>query len=302
MISGQIMVVEILILLTNNCMRNLFIILLLLFGYACHTQTIVYLKPLTQQKVFITNNRNFLINSSNISNNPYFDFNIDNLSSRISDYVPFGLSFGIKNRERGVIIEIGYVQDGVGCSIELAELVLAPPYPDQLYTPVYLDQTRRGQTLNYSHRVFLDFSQQLFTNSNLKNDFFLHYTTSIMFGETFLKYIFNEYDSYEYLNGGKLKGYGETVIYNGKPSFMLGAGLTTDYYLGFKGNKTYLFSFGVFYNHGFKVISSYDLSFLIEDNGNLFHLNYGAQSRGSGIYFELSRRFQLYPWKKRSKT
>jgi hypothetical protein len=280
-----------------------FIYLLLLFGCACHAQTSFFIKPLTQQKGYITSHRNFFNNygffytTGQSSQNKYFDFRIKKFSTREYYYVPFGISIGINNETKNFILELGYVQDGVGCSIELTELFLAPPYPDQPNTPVYIDQTRIGQTLNYSHRIFLDFSHQLFANNKSRNDFYLHFVSSLMFGKTFLSIYYNIYDSFEYFNGAKLKSTNETIIFDGKPSLMLGAGISTDCNVYFKNRKKYLFSLGAFYNHGFRVIGSYSLSFLIEDNGNLFHLNYGAQSKGSGVYFELSRRFQLYPRK-----
>lgn len=72
----------------------------------------------------------------------------------------------------------------------------------------------------------------------------------------------------------------------------------TDFY---SSHQKYILSFKVQYLQGVMNKHSSNIIYLINDNGTQKSFYYKQYSRGSGIYFELSRRFQIYPWKGRKK-
>jgi hypothetical protein len=65
--------------------------------------------------------------------------------------------------------------------------------------------------------------------------------------------------------------------------------------------KKYFFTTSAFYIQGFGKIARIEHVHKYKQNGELFILPIGLESRGSGIYFQLSRRFQVYPIKKKVK-
>ena len=80
-------------------------------------------------------------------------------------------------------------------------------------------------------------------------------------------------------------------------SFYLNTGLGFDFYTKKKHN--YLFSFDLFYLQGTRNIQVDHHRIKINDNGTDVNFLYTFSSRGSGIYFTLSRRLQVYPWGKK---
>lgn len=78
-----------------------------------------------------------------------------------------------------------------------------------------------------------------------------------------------------------------------KSTFLLSGGLDVDIKSG-KGK--YLFSLSLFYTHSSKVMSSIYMN--VQTTGPKGNYGYGYMffGRGSGLYFQISRRFQLFPW------
>jgi hypothetical protein len=79
-------------------------------------------------------------------------------------------------------------------------------------------------------------------------------------------------------------------------TFLLSSGFSMD----IKSAKgAYLFTTSLFYTHSMKIMS--DISVRVTGLNYKNTLNFF--SRGSGIYFQVSRRLQLFPWliKKKSK-
>jgi len=82
-------------------------------------------------------------------------------------------------------------------------------------------------------------------------------------------------------------------------SFYLNLGLGVDFYT--KKKNKYLFSFDIFYLQGTKNVQIGHHRIKIDDNGKDVNFLYTFSSRGSGFYFTLSRRLQIYPWRPNKK-
>jgi hypothetical protein len=63
----------------------------------------------------------------------------------------------------------------------------------------------------------------------------------------------------------------------------------------------YLFSSAVSYYHSNKALTALNSSIYIFSNSKTERFNSGNYSTGSGIYFQVSRRIQVFPWKTRAK-
>lgn len=72
-------------------------------------------------------------------------------------------------------------------------------------------------------------------------------------------------------------------------------GLGADFYS--KKKKSYLFSFDLFFLQGTRNVQIAHHRININDNGKDINFFYTFSSRGSGFYFTLSRRLQVYPWR-----
>jgi hypothetical protein len=83
-------------------------------------------------------------------------------------------------------------------------------------------------------------------------------------------------------------------------SFYVNLGIGGDFYT--KKNHKYLFSFDLSYLQGTRSIQIDDNFMSVTDHGDMLNFHYRVSSRGSGIYFTLSRRLQVYPWGIKKKT
>lgn len=96
--------------------------------------------------------------------------------------------------------------------------------------------------------------------------------------------------------------YSKTVTRAWRNSLFLNVGLGLDFYT--KKNNKYLFSFDLFYVQGTRNVQVQHHRIKVED----YNLNkettfrYTFSSRGSGFYFMLSRRLQVYPWRPSKKS
>jgi len=85
--------------------------------------------------------------------------------------------------------------------------------------------------------------------------------------------------------------------------FKFGIGLKSDFFLTTKKKKNYLFTLEAHYRHGLKVIGLGSYEVLIENSDKKLESYYNeVVTRGSGIYLQVSRSFQLYPWKSKAKS
>jgi len=83
--------------------------------------------------------------------------------------------------------------------------------------------------------------------------------------------------------------------------FKFGLGLKGDFFIKTKKKTSYLFSLEAHYRHGLKTIGSSSYSTLLDDSGSLVAYTNNAYTKGSGLYLQISRSFQLYPWKTKNK-
>lgn len=66
-------------------------------------------------------------------------------------------------------------------------------------------------------------------------------------------------------------------------------------------NKKYWFSTSIIYTQGFRYMTNNRHRIIVQDGSEIKTYGYSTYSNGTGFQFQISRRFQVYPWKKRRK-
>jgi len=108
------------------------------------------------------------------------------------------------------------------------------------------------------------------------------------------------YDDYFLAGGGNYDGISVNIEHRvyaiNKFSMFLSLGISSDIYF----NEKYLFSTSLIYSQGFKTLEKTIHTVKVSQIGmpNREYLYY-TYSRGSGFQFQISRRLQFYPWKKK---
>lgn len=280
----------------------LFFIIFNMFMNALHSQTKFFISPVINQKVFITTapafkNYGVFYNSTTLASNPYFNYKIKKFSTRLD--IPMGLNFGVSFLGDKHILSLGYTQDGVGNSKEISYFSKSLSLPNDPYTNVFTDFTYPKNNLFYINRLTVKYSYRLNKNIEEKNKIYLNTDFSIIYGKSFIQSQTSFPDPQIILlhNNAQITEFRAGTIYDGKANYMIGFGLMFDYGFKIKNKWRYILSLEVNYRHGLKAILYNNEIFKIEDKDETFYLIYGSQSRGSGIYFEISRRFQFYPKK-----
>ena len=280
-----------------------------MFVSALHSQTSFFIAPILSKKILansitlpglFTGGLNY---TDQTMDNPYFKFNNKSLSSRPAIY--WGIGFGINLNSKKHILKIELSQDAVGGMAELSTLTAYNPFPNQIQATHYSHQTFYYQSGHLVSRITLGYNF-LLTKKSSKSKVYFNSDISLLFGRSQSQVWdygdINELGAFVLYNDSEIKKFYYGSQFGGK-TLMLGLGLSSD--LGFKiHNKwKYFFSLNILYRQGLKTVQSSGYNTYIKDNVENFDfvINYGTSSKGSGIYFEISRRFQLYPWKRNEK-
>lgn len=137
--------------------------------------------------------------------------------------------------------------------------------------------------LNYSYRL---------NQKSKQFDFYFDFGIGVGFRR---QHAFGPWTSYGVSDGQTFSLKAEvTTPFN--HTFLLSSGFSMD----IKSAKdTYLFTTSLFYTHSMKIMSN----ITVRVTGTNYSNNLNFFGRGSGIYFQVSRRLQLFPWliKKKSK-
>lgn len=282
-------------------MRLLTRIFLFLPTLGLNAQTSFYLHPTVNMKTqqsFFGNNR-ASENYSEYSNN-YFTFRNDrNFFDR--NTINFGLNAGVEYKKKH-FFEFGYSIDNSGVAVG----VKAQSYMNNFQDTEGLFYNSAGSTYSQTgssfSRISLSYSTVFYKNRN--NTFNGRLLGGIgLFHNTSVNRKKNIYDvNYEshFTNGQIAEDVFITEHYSRisnywRNSLYLNLGVGGDFYT--KKNHKYLFSFDLSYLQGTRPIQIDDNFISVQDQGDVLDFHYRVSSRGSGIYFTLSRRFQVYPWK-----
>lgn len=269
----------------------------LMFGSTCYSQTTFYLKPIVEIKI----NHSF---ESGLGTGSHYHwpsndyFRLENHSWFMTGNLSIGVDAGIIYKRKHYF-EFGMATDEVGMKTTLHSL------------SAYTDSKQENFVFaahNTSHFTF----QMIRFNFNYQYEFlhtkFIRGRIQTGFNLLFNPYVKNgQFDTFTSPAFGLEMINQENVMVANKseniysyrkrlaPAFSLGLGVD------FNTRNHYLFSLGINYQQGiFKnVIASHSTPVSI--NGNVANYVLYSESRSSGFIFQVSRRFQLYPWRPNKK-
>lgn len=281
-------------------------------------QITYFVRPTIDNKLYFCNANNLFdfhaIDYSPVHNeflgNQYF--NPINVKVTQRDIYSLGVYFGVTFKKKKHLIEFGINQDATGSEFECEFMEFdSYTYKDTLYkrySPNRFIFASYLPTLRYH----LQYSIRLTKGSDL---IFLPYF--VVGGGVIqnLKYpekdeintLYETNPAYSYKIDGDLylednvyishmKNYGYTAR---KFSGYINLGLRADI---FTKKGTNLFSASIFFLKGFKPIEIMNSDVYVVDNNENKVFSYLTTSNGSGLYIQLSRSFQFYPWIKRIKN
>jgi hypothetical protein len=278
---------------------------IVLFGYGSRAQTTFFIEPIVEKKIYISSMRiDKKFGFSNIeNNNDYFSFRNKIMSSRSYD-IPMGLVFGV-SLNNSHILSFGFVQDGVGSKSRTTGLYRIPyDHYDNIAT--YAEFTSFAQSLHYANRYCIHYKYKINKNPN---KFYIN--TSLSYLRVRKKHEFQNVITGDIASDNGVAFFRNDAIllqtehgsYASGGTFMIGLGVSSDLGIKVKNKWRYLFSFSIDYKQGItnSLQNGYS-NYFVKDKDKIFCFHYETQSRGSGIYFELSRRFQFYPWKTKTSS
>lgn len=285
------------------------IIISLLFGPLSMAQTTISISPIVNYKLLICSyptEQLFGIYSENQQikqQNPYYSFYAKRISHRPSINIGLRFTANFKSDKHLLIGE--WSQDQMGTMSKTTSLSTSNTYglPEPSYK-TYADGVTYFQSGFVFTRFSLIYGRKITKETSLQKvwllmDFSLAKTGGNQAEWTYEN--FPENNSVYYYNNAKwVSKEIKSDVYKGSYG-MLGVGLKVDFSLKLKQKTTYLFTAESHFRQGLKPMGYSSEITTINDNGETVAFLNTLVSKGSGIYFQISRKFQIIPWKGKSK-
>jgi hypothetical protein len=238
-----------------------------------NAQTSFFIKPMMNNKIDFASNSGSRFDDYVYNNSPYYIYNNKAIITAGLNSIDLGLGIGTLIRKRHLLeLDLNTDATGAGYRIYFEKKSFEGTYND--VDRMYID----GRGIN---RLSLQYS---YLGSHK-----LHYILGLAFGYKrpsppgkIDPIFFGDVEVAEnVILSQESFGFG----YNTKNIYLtVGVGRDFNY------KKTYLFSLDIILNKGFSLISSTHTNITIYNNGILKTNAYASYSRGSGLYFQLSRR------------
>lgn len=284
----------------------------MLFGQNVVAQTTFYITPLINYKLLFcsypSDQRfgNFYSEQTSFGNqNPYYTFEAKKVSTRPS--INIGLRAGVSLKNKKHIIHFEWSQDEAGTmskisSFQTPNLYGSNDIPSYNTYGHYIGYFQSGFAYN---RLSLGYGIRL-TNEQFPTSVYFMGDISIVYGGKNKATWSYEQDqtntSIYYHNNAEWISDEINAYHLGVTSALIGIGIKTDIGLIVNQKKKYLFSMEINYKQGFKSIGSSTYTTLIDDNNETIGFVNELITRGSGIYFQVSRNIQLFPWRPNKKA
>lgn len=255
-------------------------------------QTSFFIRPQLTYKGQLTSSS--ASHFDNFSFNPSTNFHYQNNTLILpKQFSPLflGMSVGVKINDR-FLVELGLNQDESVCGATVSFINYEPVFG------TYSDSQIKYLKGNSFGRYYLQ-SSYLLNKKGKNNKVYFDLGFGIAFrtgGYSTEKYdietqgiIIDENNSEVTINS--------FIVKNNNKSFLFNFGFTDDIY--FKG--TNLLSISLFYSKSNSILNTVGSEITVNSFSENRTYNFSSFSKGSGIYFQLSRRLQFYPWLKKKK-
>jgi hypothetical protein len=226
-----------------------------------------------------------------LENQPFYQPYSIAYSSRIVKHQTFGsgISLGYEFKNKTRFLSLSYIDD------------VANFRAFSSFRPFY-SEFHSGYRVNYYginlHRFQLNYSIKLPSQSKLGNTWFSWGLGTFVNRNRWTSIFPQSWDMPLNTNGDMLLRTYIRPFEENKVNFFLKVGFEHD----FNVNKKHIFSLNAYYIQGFGVVSRVEYVHEYTLNGQFKYSGTGLMSRGSGFYWEISRKFQLYPWRPTKKT
>jgi hypothetical protein len=274
----------------------------MLLGSVLHSQIAFYVRPTVNMK---TNQSHFFGYRGSrpiyhTATNEYFSISADK-SYFDNNQINLGIHLGAKIKEKH-FFELGYSGDNSGVKTQAGghHWMNDPDYTSSQpvinggnHTGISIGKPLTRLSFTYGNLLFKNSSKTLFVRG------------TIGFGSLVNRFVdrknlifdIDEHPSFTMLLDSNIYNtqYTVTSVNAWRHSPYLNLGLGFDFYS--KNRHKYLFSFDLFYLQGTRNVQVDTHRIWINDNGEEKIFRYLFMSKGSGIYFTLSRRIQVYPWR-----
>jgi hypothetical protein len=280
-----------------------------MFGQGVLAQTSISISPLFIGKAYFcsyaSDYRFSSFYSEQVSNdvqNPYFNYSAKKFSYRPSIKIGLQLEFKFNKDKHRLGFE--WAQDASGTMSKSTAFVhmntLGIPdslKPDNISYGNYTSYFMTGFLYN---RLSFRYHRKITSNNLMFVTYIIPEATFIFGRENKSEWSFDmdtmTNNSTFYHNNARIVRNDILSVYSGKSSLMLGIGLKSDIYTPKK--HIYLFSIDLSYKQGFKtIIATIDNSIFV-DTGKKIGIVNQLVSRGSGLYFQISRSFTFKSWNK----
>jgi hypothetical protein len=285
------------------------LILFMLFGPFLMAQTTISISPLINYKLLICSyptNQFFGMYSENQQikpQNPYYSFYAKRISHRPSINIGLRFTANFKSDKHLLIGE--WSQDEMGTMSKKVSLSTANTFgtPEAPYN-TFSSGVAYFQSGFVFNRFSLHYARKLTKASSLQKVWLL---TDFSLAKTldnqaeWLYENWPENNSFYYHNEATWLSTEIQANINKGIYGMFGIGFQADLSLKFKERKTYLFTVETHFRQGLKQMGYGSETTIINDNGTIIAFQNSLVSKGSGIYFQISRKFQLYPFRKKNR-
>jgi len=242
-------------------------------------QTTYYVKPMINTKISLASNSPRRFDDEVFNSNPYYIYDNKSLIFSGLNNFDFGIGIGLAHRKKHSF-EMCFNTDGTGSGFRL--------YYNYKSSNNEFYQTDRmyiyGKAIN---RISLNYTY-------LKSNKY-HFSIGLSYGfkpPSLPGKLDQSYYENVVVSENVIMSQEVWVVGFNRSNFYTSFGFGRDFF----SKKKYLFSFDLLLVKGYNLISGVATTITIYNNGNKTANNYLSYSKGSGIYFQLSRRF-TYPSK-----
>ncbi len=259
-------------------MRVVLCLMFMMFGQL-YAQTSFFVKPMLNNKIDFGSSSPRRFDNYAFNSNPLFHYDNKTVITTGLNSIDLGIGLGAIFRKKH-LIELDFNTDATGSGNEIY-------FEYKNIDGSYYQTSRKNIYGKAINRLSIQYSYLAASK--------FHYTIGMSFG-------FKQPSAIGRLDAElyKTEEIADNVFFTqeiwgigiNRFNFYLTAGVGRDFYC----KKLYLFSFDILFNKGFSLISGAGTEIIIVDNGIVKRHNFMSYSKGTGLYFQLSRRFQLYPW------
>jgi hypothetical protein len=275
-------------------MNKVVVFLLLSLGHYSNAQVAFYFKPNFSFKICKGNSNVKLQDNIPFAPNPYFQ--LYNYGMYFSKNLNLGLNVGV-NLKKNHFFEIGISTDHTGTATSV--LTHNVPFFDSTSTQLNQWNNYNFQRFNYPYlRLSLEYQNQIFTTKNKVLSLKIILGSGLLFNQNvnikkgkIATYTNNAFEIGEIKPGIFITEHIITGTASKRLSPYISIGIGADLYTM---KRKYLFSFDLNYLIGTYIMIYQRHEISVFDNNQKTVYTYNMNSRGTGIYFQLSRRLQFY--------